>query len=156
MAEKDIAEKTFMSLNDVFADVFNVLVFQGEHVVKEEELVDGSSRSQYKADDGMLHEQERDTCKLWQRNRMNLVFAGIENQTEPETLSSSILQLLRKKQHLSPSKYPSTRNITKTKYSSIRHSTKRKYPSLYFLYNSIHLYCYLVKNNGIIIHIAWR
>jgi len=33
MAEKDISEKTFIALNDVFADIFNVLVFEGETVV---------------------------------------------------------------------------------------------------------------------------
>jgi len=84
LAEKDIAERTFMSLEDVFADIFNVLVFQGEQVIKEEELEDGMTKSQYKADDDTLHEQERDTLKLWRRKRMNLILAGIENQTAPD------------------------------------------------------------------------
>ena len=30
MAQADIAEKNFITLNDVFADIFNALVFGGE------------------------------------------------------------------------------------------------------------------------------
>ncbi len=40
--------------------------------------------SQYKADDTCLHEQERDTCKLWRGQGINLVIVGVENQTKPE------------------------------------------------------------------------
>ena len=38
MAEKDIAEKTLEAYNDVFADIINVLLFNGEQQVKEDEL----------------------------------------------------------------------------------------------------------------------
>lgn len=38
MAEKDIAEKTLEAYNDVFADIINVLLFNGEPYVKEDEL----------------------------------------------------------------------------------------------------------------------
>ncbi len=34
MAEKDIGKKTLEELNDVFADIVNVLLFQGKKVVK--------------------------------------------------------------------------------------------------------------------------
>lgn len=40
--------------------------------------------SQYKADDTLLHEQERDIYKLWKGHGINLVIAGVENQTKPE------------------------------------------------------------------------
>ena len=33
LAEKDITEKSFIRLNDVFADVFNGLIFKGDQVV---------------------------------------------------------------------------------------------------------------------------
>lgn len=36
MAEKDIAEKTLEAYNDVFADIINVLLFNGEQQVKSE------------------------------------------------------------------------------------------------------------------------
>lgn len=84
MAEKDIAEKTFMSLNDVFADVFNGLLFQGEQVIAEDTLEDSRVISQYKAEDDSLHEQERDTFKLWKGHGINLVLIGVENQTNPD------------------------------------------------------------------------
>ncbi|MBO5351763.1 MAG: Rpn family recombination-promoting nuclease/putative transposase [Lachnospiraceae bacterium] len=84
MAEKDVVEKTFISLNDVFADIFNVLVFKGKRVVLENALEDMMPISQYKADGGKMHEQERDTYKLWRGHGINLVLVGIENQTQPD------------------------------------------------------------------------
>ena len=35
MAEKDITEKTLEAYNDVFADIINVLLFNGRRYVKE-------------------------------------------------------------------------------------------------------------------------
>ena len=35
MAEKDMTEKTLESYNDVFADIVNVLLFNGRQVVNE-------------------------------------------------------------------------------------------------------------------------
>ena len=73
MGQKDISEKTFISLNDVFADIFNVLVFKGADVIEEDSLTDAVVRSQYKAEDGKLHEEERDAAKLWKHHNFNLV-----------------------------------------------------------------------------------
>jgi len=84
MAEKDIAEKTFIALDDVFADIFNVLVFQGKRLMSEEALEDIAPAVQYKADDQKLHEQERDVYKRWKGHGFSLVLAGIENQTKPD------------------------------------------------------------------------
>jgi len=81
---KDISEKNFIALNDVFADIFNVFVFHGRQIVTPESLEDIAGISQYKADDAKLHEQERDTCKLWKGQGVNLVIMGVENQTKPE------------------------------------------------------------------------
>ena len=36
MGEKDIAEKVLEDYNDVFADIVNVLLFQGDQIVKPE------------------------------------------------------------------------------------------------------------------------
>lgn len=62
MAEKNIAEKTLEAYNDVFADIINVLLFNGEPYVKEDELEEENPNSSYKAD-GKLHAQERDIAK---------------------------------------------------------------------------------------------
>ena len=67
-------------MNDVFADIFNVLVFGGKQVVTPDSLEDITGISQYKADDLLLHEQERDTYKLWKGQGINLVIVRVEKQ----------------------------------------------------------------------------
>ena len=83
MAKKDIAEKALESYNDVFADIVNVLLFNGERLVSEEELLQGKERSSYFGDDG-LREQERDTSKYWKKNDIRIAYIGLENQTVPD------------------------------------------------------------------------
>ncbi len=83
MAEKDIAEKILESYNDVFADIVNVLLFDGEQVIKPNELVDQAPRSAYKAD-GQVREIERDVAKRWTKNNIRIACVGLENQTEPD------------------------------------------------------------------------
>ena len=66
MAEKDLSEKLLEEYDDVFADIVNVLLFHGKREVKEEELAETGTESQYKADDSVLHVQERDpTGTVW-------------------------------------------------------------------------------------------
>ncbi len=83
MAEKDMTEKTLEAYNDVFADIVNVLLFDGRRIVKEEDLEDETPRFIYKAD-GKLHEEERDIAKRWKDCGVRIALFGIENQTEPE------------------------------------------------------------------------
>ncbi len=83
MAEKDIAEKALEAYNDVFADIVNGLLFQGEEVVAEDELEDRLPQGHYKAD-GKLREMERDVAKQWKKGKLRLAFLGIENQTVPD------------------------------------------------------------------------
>ena len=82
--QKDKGEKTLIALNDVFADIFYVLVFGGKQAVAPNSLEDITGISQYKADDNLLHEQERDTYKLWKNQNVNLVIMGVENQSRPD------------------------------------------------------------------------
>ena len=84
MGEKDITEKTLEDYADVFADIVNVLLFDGEQRVLPEDLVDTSARSQFKADDGVLHEQERDVVKRWKHGKIVIALLGLENQTRPD------------------------------------------------------------------------
>lgn len=79
--EKDIAEKQLEALNDVFADIVNVLIFSGRQVIKESELEPATPQSQFKAD-GAIHEQERDVAKFWKKGYIRLALFGTENQTE--------------------------------------------------------------------------
>ena len=83
MGEKDAAEKILEAYNDVFADIVNGLLFDGETVVRPEELEDQTPRSAYKAD-GRLREIERDVAKRWTRSSIRIACIGFENQTEPD------------------------------------------------------------------------
>lgn len=81
MGDKDITEKTLEAYNDVFADIVNVLLFNGKRVVKEDDLEDAVLRYHYKADDSKLHEMERDAAKYWLNSNIRIAFVGNENQT---------------------------------------------------------------------------
>ena len=67
MGTRDITEKNLEALNDVFADIVNVLLFKGERLVKEKDLEADTTKSMFKAD-GKIHEQERDVSKFWNRS----------------------------------------------------------------------------------------
>lgn len=84
MGKVDITEKTLLDYNDVFADIVNVLLFNGTRFVSEKELGPTGTRSQYKADSAEIHEQERDVSKLFSRKGVILSLIGIENQVRQE------------------------------------------------------------------------
>ena len=84
MGQKDIAEKTLEAYNDVFADIVNVLIFNGKRTIKEKDLEDETPRSCMKID-GKLHEQERDVAKFWNNNNIRIALYGLENQTKPDS-----------------------------------------------------------------------
>jgi hypothetical protein len=82
LGEKDISEKILEDYNDVFADIVNVLLFGGERIVQENQLENSAPVSAYRADDGKLHEMERDCSKFWKEGGIRLALFGIENQTK--------------------------------------------------------------------------
>ena len=84
MAEKDIIEKNLEALNDVFADIVNVLLFKGEQVINEKDLEADTTKSMFKAD-GKIHEQERDVSKFWKNGEIRISILGIENQTAQDS-----------------------------------------------------------------------
>ena len=81
MAILDITEKILEDYNDVFADIANVLLFQGEQRILPEHLVNTKDKSMIKAD-GRIHEQERDVNKYWNDGNVTIALYGIENQTD--------------------------------------------------------------------------
>lgn len=85
MKQKDLSEKVLEDNNDIFADIVNVLLFDGEDTVEESSLVNTTVHSQYKDDSGKLHEQERDIAKYWRKGDTDIVLYGIENQTKVES-----------------------------------------------------------------------
>ncbi|MBQ3165514.1 MAG: hypothetical protein IJC02_13480 [Lachnospiraceae bacterium] len=81
MAEKDLAEKKLEDYGDVFADIYNTLLF-GKQLLVPEQLFAGSTESIYKSAKDQWKEQRRDTVKEYM-NCVNLTIAtlGIENQS---------------------------------------------------------------------------
>ena len=80
MGEKDLSTKNLEAYNDVFADIFNVLIFH-EDYIEESLLVDGPTETQYMTETGNLHTHHRDCMKYYQDTRLACVTFGIENQT---------------------------------------------------------------------------
>ena len=91
MKEKDIAEKILEDYPDVFADIVNGFLFNGNEVVKPEELEDMQLRSAYRAEQ-KLHDMERDVAKRWKKNGIRIACVGFENQTAPD--SRMVLRVL--------------------------------------------------------------
>lgn len=83
MGNKDIAEKMLESYNDVFADIVNGLTFDGEQVIREDELTDATPMGYYKAS-GQVREQTRDIAKRWTTQNVCIALIGLENQTRPD------------------------------------------------------------------------
>ena len=80
MGKKDLSERRLFELNDVFADVVNGLIFLGEEVVKEDELVDIPVKSNLQTEMGKITYQERDVSKLWKKKGVIISLFGIANQ----------------------------------------------------------------------------
>ena len=80
MANFDEAWKNYFSDPERFADIVNVCVYEGEEIVKPEDLENTSVHAQYKAEDNKLHEEERDVAKYWKKENIAIAMYGIENQ----------------------------------------------------------------------------
>ena len=78
MQDKDVTEKMLEKYNDVFADILNVLLFDGGDVVDESALTDALPMSMLKID-GRVRTQERDIAKYWRKNKINVALFGLEN-----------------------------------------------------------------------------
>lgn len=83
MGVKDITEKILADHNDVFADIINGVLFDGEQVVSENDLENVKDKSQYKFN-SKIHEQERDVSKKWIPRRICFALYGLEHETETE------------------------------------------------------------------------
>ena len=85
MNGKDITQKMLERYNDVFADIVNVLLFNGKRIVDEDALTDTPVDSALKID-GEIHSQDRDVAKYWKNSQINIALFGLENQTVPDKL----------------------------------------------------------------------
>ena len=80
MAEKDITEKILEANNDVFSDIINGCLYQGEQVVSPNDLKDHFAISSFE-NKGKLYSTERDVSKLWTDGVFTIACLGVENQT---------------------------------------------------------------------------
>ncbi len=78
---KDITEKRLEEHNDVFADIFNNLLFEGNAVLKKENLTSLPTESYVREVDGKIHEEHRDVRKVDKDNNVYHLVCGIENQS---------------------------------------------------------------------------
>lgn len=80
IVQKDKCEKILEDYNDVFADIYNVLVFNKRYL-DEDRLETGATESIYKAEKGDLKEQRRDILKTYHEQNFVICSLGIENQS---------------------------------------------------------------------------
>lgn len=82
MGKKDLIERKLEDYSDVFADIFNVLLFGREKLLPEF-LDDTSTVSVYKDAVDELREQKRDVVKEYlDHTQLAIASFGIENQTK--------------------------------------------------------------------------
>ncbi|MBQ9010611.1 MAG: hypothetical protein IJ088_14985 [Clostridia bacterium] len=83
MPKKDFHEKRLEAINEVFADIINVLLFNGERRVRAEDLRNEFVRSGYNFEE-KFEEQERDVKKIWMSQLIRLAILAMENQTRED------------------------------------------------------------------------
>ena len=79
MGEKDISQRIIEKHNEVFADIINVLIYNGKEVIKPENLEQAEQHEVFKKDE-KLHELIRDVAKFYRNKEYRIAFYGIENQ----------------------------------------------------------------------------
>lgn len=81
MGQKDLTGKLLEDYEDVFSDIFNVLVFEN-NVIKQQYLKDGATESIYKVENGNYRNQFRDVLKEYTNScLLEIASLGIENQS---------------------------------------------------------------------------
>ncbi len=80
--EKDITTNNLIENNDIFADIVNVNLFEGEQVIRQEDLESVPVDTSYKDLDGRQHRLFRDSLKKVKNFGGCIAFLGCENQTE--------------------------------------------------------------------------
>lgn len=84
MGQKDLAAKQFECSPEVFADIVNALIFEGEQVVLPGDLQPAPTESLYPAVNGILHNQYNDVSKYEMKNGRIAIQYTLENQSRPD------------------------------------------------------------------------
>lgn len=81
MGNKDKAEKLFVACRDVFAELINILVYQGEEIIKEKDLLQGPTESIYGGTGTRLSSQFQDYSMYDVRGGSTRALYTLENQS---------------------------------------------------------------------------
>lgn len=84
MGQKDLAAKQFERSPEVFADIVNAFIFEGEQVVSPKDLYSAPTESLYPAAQGILRNQYNDVSKYEIRNGRIMIQYTLENQSTPD------------------------------------------------------------------------
>lgn len=83
MGTKDTTQKRLEDFEDIFADISNVLLYDGEDVIKENEFETVTAKDTYTVEH-QIHEVERDVAKRWRHHSLHISLIGLKNQTDPD------------------------------------------------------------------------
>ena len=84
MAEKDITEKLLTDIDEVFADIYNNLCFNGENIIKPDDLSNASVTTAFISNDvtrGLIS----DVSKIYKNSNLTLALLNIENQSAEDS-----------------------------------------------------------------------
>ena len=84
MAEKDITEKLLTDIDEVFADIYNNLCFNGENIIKPDDLSSASVTTVFISNDvtrGLIS----DVSKIYKNSNLTLALLNIENQSTEDS-----------------------------------------------------------------------
>lgn len=84
MGQKDLAAKQFERSPEVFTDIINAFIFEGEQVVSSKDLQPAPTESLYPAVNGVLRNQYNDVSKYEIRNGKIVMQYTLENQSGPD------------------------------------------------------------------------
>lgn len=82
MAEKDLSQKQLQEEPEVFADIFNAVIFKGKEVLRPERLRHMERETVSQPGSGILKQMFRDVCMMDMDSGTEYLILGIENQTE--------------------------------------------------------------------------
>ena len=81
MGQKDLTEKNLEYYPDVFADIVNALLYQGNQIVNSKELLPAPTETMYYSQKGKLRNQFHDVSKFATKYRVIQVQYTLENET---------------------------------------------------------------------------
>ena len=84
MAEKDITEKLLTDIDEVFADIYNSLCFNGDNIIMPDDLSNASVTTAFISNDvtrGLIS----DVSKIYKNSNLTLALLNIENQSTEDS-----------------------------------------------------------------------